>query len=201
MIARYWPPSELLHCSPLLSTEAEDRFEQIRDAFVEHIKPSNIIEHMYVEDISTMSWEIRRLRRCRTAIISLAFRQALERLLPELLRQPGEYVHQHQDEAQKLAYQWFSDPKARQRVGELLEQFHLNNAAIEAEAMRNSAVELEQVDKMLASLESRRTRALRFIAEYRADLADRLRTSSDRIVDGKVLAVEHAKDRKPPAAA
>ena len=201
MIARYWPPSDLLHTSPLLSTEAADRFRNVRDKFIEDLKPTDIIEHTYVEDICFMSWEIFRLRRARTSMIALAFRQALEKLLPELLRQPGEYLHQHQDEAKKLAYQWFSDPKARNRVEELLERFHLNNAAIEAEAIRSLVVELEQVDKMLASLESRRTRALRFIAEYRADLADQLRTNSDRIIDGQVVAVEHPKHRKPPAAA
>jgi len=201
MIARCWPPSELLRSSPLLSTEAADRYQQVRDAFAKDIKPSTTIEHIYVEDICVMSWEIFRLRRCRTAIVALGFREALEALLPELLRRPGGYAHQHQEEAKKLAYLWFSDPKARGRVEELLEQFHLGAAAIEAEAIRNSVVELEQLDKMLASLESRRMRALRFIAECRADLADRLSAGSDRIIDGQVLAVEHPKNRKPPAAA
>jgi hypothetical protein len=43
---------------------------------------------------------------------------------------------------------------------------------------------------MLASLESRRNKALDRIAEYRASLGQQLRESANRFIDGKVLRVE-----------
>jgi hypothetical protein len=199
MIARYRPPSQLLQSPALLSTESEDHLEQVREAIADEIKPRTIIEHMFVGDVADMSWEILRLRRCRTSIIAMAFRLALENILAEALRQAGEYAHQHQHKAQNLAYGWFSDAATKSEVRDLLRQFNLDESAIEAEAIRVSAADLELIDKLLASLEARRYRALRLIAEYRVDLA-KLRTSSDRVIEGKVLAIEPCKGGQSPAA-
>jgi hypothetical protein len=48
--------------SPLLITESADEFDAVRDAFEREIKPQGIIEQMYVHDISSLVWEILRLR-------------------------------------------------------------------------------------------------------------------------------------------
>src|SRR6266498_4282372 len=73
----------LLPKSPLLITESADEFDAVRDAFEQEIKPHGIIEQMYVHDISSIVWEILRLRRCKAVIINSAFRSALEHLLPQ----------------------------------------------------------------------------------------------------------------------
>src|SRR5215470_16527700 len=81
----------LLPKLPLLITESPDEFDAVRDAFEREIKPRGIIEQMYVHDVSSIVWEILRLRRCKVVIINSAFRSALQTLLRQLLRQPGEY--------------------------------------------------------------------------------------------------------------
>jgi hypothetical protein len=54
---------------------------------------------------------------------------------------------------------------------------------------------------MLTSLESRRDKALGCAAEYRTRLAQQLRESADRIIDGKdVLRLEQASGKRPTAA-
>ena len=100
------------------------------------------------------------------------------------------------EKAERLAYAWFSDPAAKEEVTQLLKDFQLDETAIEAEAVRPLTDRLEQFDRLLASLESRRNKALRCIAEYRGGLARQLRESSDRIIDGKVLSLEHAPIRR-----
>ena len=86
----------LLPKLPLLITESADEFDALRDAFEQEIKPRGIIEHMYVDDISSIVWEILRLRRCKVGIINSAFRSALEHLLVPLLKGPGQYDHELQ---------------------------------------------------------------------------------------------------------
>ena len=54
---------------------------------------------------------------------------------------------------------WFSKPEARKEVLQLLRQFHLDELAIEAEAIRMSFSELEMLDRMITLLESRRNKA------------------------------------------
>jgi hypothetical protein len=191
----------LLPKSPLLITESADEFDALRDAFEQEIKPQGIIEQMYVHDISSIVWEILRLRRCKVVIINSAFRSALEHLLVQLLKKPGQYDYEVEDEAQALAHAWFTDQEAKKRVSELLSRVKLDESAIEAEAIRRSSSDLELLDRMLTSLESRRNKALGCVAEYRASLAHQLRESADRIIDGKgVLRLEDAASNRSTAA-
>ena len=115
----------LLPKLPLLITEAADEFDALRDAFEQEIKPRGIIEHMYVHDISSIVWEILRLRRCKVVIINSAFRSALQDLLKQVLRQPGQYEHHVEGEAQILAQSWFTDQEAKKQVSEILSGFDL----------------------------------------------------------------------------
>ena len=82
------PELALLPTSPLLITESADEFSQLRGAFNDEMKPRGIIEHMFVADITHLTWEIMRLRRCKAGIINSAFRVALANLLGQLIRRP-----------------------------------------------------------------------------------------------------------------
>ena len=90
--------------------------------------------------------------------------------------------------------------RLRSRFSEILSGFDLDESAIEAEAIRRSSADLEVLDRMLTSLESRRNKALGCIAEYRASLAQQLRESADRIIDGKVHQLEHPSSKNSTAA-
>ena len=182
----------LLPKTPLLITESADESDALRDAVEQEIKPRGIIEQMYVHDICDIVWEIRRLRQCKVVIINLAFRSALEHLLEQLLEQPDQDDNDEEDEvdevdeAETLARAWFTDQEAKKRVSEILSRFNLDESAIEAEAIRRSSADLELLDRMQSSLESRRDKALDRVAAYRASLAThQLRESADRIIDGK----------------
>ena len=192
----------LLPKSPLLITETADEFDALRDAFEQEIRPRGIIEQMYVHDICSIVWEILRLRRCKVVIINSAFRSALEGLLVRALRQPGQYDHDRQlrNQAEALTQAWFTDKEAKKRVSEILSQFKLDDSAIEAEAIRGSSSDLELLERMLTSLESRRDKALGCVAEYRASLAQQLRESADRILDGKVLRLEPEPNKRSTVA-
>ncbi len=210
------PRLALLPASPLLITESAVEFDRLRDAFDQELKPRGIIDQMCAADIAYLSWEILRLRRCKAGIINSAFRAALEDLLEQLLREPGapfiirrtyvtadtrrNYVAE-ENKVEELACRWFSDSAAKKQIAKLLRDFQLDESVIEAEAIRRSSDDLEKLDRLLASLESRRHRALRCLADYRGGFARQLRESSDRIIDGKVLALENASSKKPSAVA
>jgi hypothetical protein len=104
----------LLPKLPLLITESADEFDALRDAFEQDI------EQMYVHDISSIVWEILRLRRCKVVIINSAFRSALQNVLTQLLKQPGQYDYEVADEAEALAHAWFTDQRLRSRFQKYL---------------------------------------------------------------------------------
>ena len=150
---------------------------------------------------ASIVWEILHLRRCKVVIINSAFRSALQHLLVQLLKGPGQYDYEVQDKAQALAHAWFTDREAEKQVSQTLNRFDLDESAIEAEAIRRSSSDLELLDRMLTSLESRRNKALRCVAEYRASLAHQLRESADRIIDDKgVLTLEDAASERSTVA-
>jgi hypothetical protein len=169
----------LLPRPPLLMTESREDFDQVRNSLEREIQPRGTIEQMYVHDMAYIVWEIRRLRRCKDTIINVAFRTGLERVLKQLLREPGDLGDRFKIE--DLALRWFTDPKAKKEVSELLGKFQLDESAIEAEAIRESSRDLEQLDRMLRSLEARRDRALALVVEYRVNLAHQLREAAERI--------------------
>jgi hypothetical protein len=191
----------LLPNTPLLITESADEFDRIYAALSNEIRPNGIIEQMYVADVARLAWEILRLRRCKNSIMNLAFREALEELAAQLLRDPGQSKFDVKDEAEKLAEAWFSDDSAKKKLSQMLNYFHLDESAIEAEAIRRSAADIELLERLLTSLESRRDKALRRIAEYRGDLGRQMRNAAERIIEGKALALEIGSSAGQPEAA
>jgi hypothetical protein len=183
--------SSVLPRVPLLITESKDEFDQIRNALFDQIKPRGILEQMYVEDIACHAWEILRLRRGKVAIVNMAVRAALARVITQALLEPGGSYRDVAKRAEELAYKWFSDPDVKNQIAGLLQKFGLTETAIQAEAFRKSADDLERIDRLMASAEARRDKALVCIAQYRADFGALLRESSDRLVEGKVLNIEH----------
>ena len=181
----------LLAASPLLITEFEDEFNQIRDALNKEINPRGIIEEIYVWDIADLLWEILRLRRCRAVIINCGYRPALVALLQQCLREPGLLDSFDEMKAQDLAIKWFTnEDEGKAQVLKLLAKFQLDELSIEAESIRTQASDLERLDRLLSSLETRRDKALQSIAEFRGGLAKQLRESGARMIENKVHALE-----------
>ena len=189
----------LLSAPPLLMSESAEEFASLRTALELEVKPKGIVEQIYVDDITAIVWEIRRLRRCKTSIINNACRAALQSLLREMMRSPGPL---HTDfEADALAIEWFSSQQAKDKISAIFRRFHLDDFAVVAQATKDSLSDLESLDRMLASLESRRDKALRCIADYRDSFAKQIRQSSDRILESNdVLRLEHAPSQKSATA-
>jgi len=185
---------------PLLITESADEFDALRDAFEQEIKPRGIIEQMYVHDFCSIVWEILRLRRGRAAIVNAAFRDALVHVLTECLSSPEKLQLDLDDQVQTLALAWFKNEQGKKRVAKTLNESGFDEYAIEGEAIRRSSSALELLNRMLASLEARRDKALRCIGEYRDGWGRQLRELSDRMIEGQnVPELVHASSEESAA--
>ena len=180
----------------LLITESAEDFAALNAALTEEIKPRGIIERLYVSDVAATVWEILRLRRCKIAIVNTAFKNALSEIVYRLADEP-EIDTPERDWVDVVVLDWFSKPKARKEVLQLLKRFRLDEFAIEAEAIRSVFSELEVLDKMLTLLESRRNKALRSIADYRDGFAKQVREVSNRVIEADpVIQLENRPARK-----
>jgi hypothetical protein len=125
-----------------------------------------------------------RLTKCKTAIINLAFIPALKNIFQQLAQQPDtEELARWQNYIDETTFKWFSTKSAKKEVASLLNQFHLDETAIEAEAIIHVMDDIQRLDSLLAALGNRRDRALRRIAEYRVNFANRIRKAADQIID------------------
>jgi hypothetical protein len=193
--------SAKLREAPLLITESKAEFDRVCAALNEEIKPRGIIEQMYVADVAYLSWDVLRLRRSKTAIINLAFRAALRDLIAQLLRKPGRPAFQQEGQADELARDWFSDPDVKKQITDLLAEFELDESTIEAEAIRRSADDLARIDRLMASAEARRDKALVCVAQYRGDFGALLRDSSNRLIKKETPLLEHGLSKAQKSAA
>ena len=148
-------------------------------------KPQLLITES-AEDFAVLVWEILRLRRCKVAIVNTAFKNAVSHTVYHLAGRP-QVGTPERDWYEAIVVDWFSKAKARNEVLQLLSRFHLDESAIEAEAIRSVFSELEVLDKMLTLLESRRNKALRSIADYRGGFVKQVREVSNRVIEADAV--------------
>jgi hypothetical protein len=186
--------SQQLFKTPLLITESAQDFAALTAALTQEIKPRGIIERIYVADIAALVWEILRLRRCKTVIVNTAFKTAVASVVRRVSSLP---LWPKTEWVDDLANDWFLKPKARKEVSKLLEESHLDESAIEAEAIRSVFSDFEMLDRMLTLLESRRNKALRSIEDYQDRFARKVREVSDQVLEGNpVIQLENRSAQK-----
>jgi hypothetical protein len=197
---------------PLIITDSGNEYAQIVERLEREIRPTDIIEQTCVEDFAHLAWDVRRLRRCKAAMINSAFPEALGRLLRETRRcgfaasesaseesaQANMESERSGEDLEALIATWFTDEATKRKVAEVLALRGLDERAIEAEAVRIRAKPLELIEKLLASAEARRNKSLRLLAEYRSGLAKQLRASSNQIIDAEV-ASDGSSEKHSPA--
>jgi hypothetical protein len=149
----------------LLVSESQWRYTALRDATLEQLKPRDFIEQMWAAEIIQGEWEMLRLRRFKSLIITSARRPALQNLLDLLMQ--GSAGKDIDD----LADRFFSNKDVRRKVGAILRDFGLTEANIDAEAFRQSLGDLAEINRRLDELGSRRDRILQRLEDHRAGLA------------------------------
>jgi hypothetical protein len=181
-----------LPSSPVLLSESADGLERVRETLNNEIKPRGVFEQLYLLDYAWLTFEVLRLRRCKIAILNTNFVPAVETVFRQLLLQSGYKPGKASATAQDIAQRWFANKQVRKYGARWLRQYRLDVSAIEAEAFRKSAHEIELIDKLLASAESRRNKIIREIAAYRNGLAQQLEKSANRIIEAEVLTHDDA---------
>jgi hypothetical protein len=147
----------------------------------QELAPRGIVEKLFVADIANLVWEMRRLRRSKTAILDMASKYAVQRILR--VHAPGFDV-----EPKTVGEAWLSDAVAREDVIEHLKVSGLDESAIEAETLRRALdpeweYGVEMLDRITASLEMRFRKTLRAIADYRETFANQARMVSNRLIE------------------
>ena len=179
------PPEiqSLLDKHPVITGEDAETYDNLLAHVALEVKPTGIIEWLWVKDVVDLAWEVRRLRRLKVNLLRVARREALATILMPLL-DGGSLLSDSYHTSRQLASACIEgQAAARKRVDALLQKNRLGVDAVMAQALSQKLDDIERIDRMMATAESRRDKTIREIETRRDSLARRLRQASQEVID------------------
>ena len=165
----------LLEKPLLLSGEDPCAYAGLQEAVLADVQPVDIIEKLWTQDTVSNQWEILRYRRFKTELVKVSKQEALEAVLEELMSYGYPEVSVT---AQSKAWRYvMGDKKAREEVGELLQQAQLTEDTVVARGVANKIEAIERFDRLIANNETRRDVILDQVYKRRALLGIKLRNA------------------------
>ncbi|GJE46231.1 hypothetical protein AEGHOMDF_5431 [Methylobacterium soli] len=173
---------------PLLPGENAEQYEALLRIIIQQVKPSDVIEAIWVKDIVDLVWEAKRLRRWRSQILNQGRLEAGTALILPVIENenhnPFTSKSEHQREATTLAFGWLQNSKTETAAMErMLQARGLTPADVTAQAFQLRLSEVERVERMIASTDHRRDTLLREVERRRAGFSQQLRNAAAEVID------------------
>lgn len=177
---------EMLAPPRLLRKEDEDAYILLRDQLLDGVQPRDVVEMLWVTDLTESLWEERRARHAKQVRIKLAFRKAVEEILRACMPDNGKGDPEFEYEVQQAVSDVLTgkDP-AREGFNTFCDQLDLQRGDLEAVAFQTALKDLDALQKLIDRSINRRIQILREI-DRRREIADRARRT--------VAAIEAAQD-------
>jgi hypothetical protein len=151
---------------PLLENEDIGDYLDMLTRLVQAKVPTNGIELIWMNDVAYHTWDILRCRKYKRLITMRGGEQARSKLVNEISETPAFYN------------------RGEKKRKQLLQKFIDDNKDIfVAEGFIERLGDLERVERLIVSAESRRNNVLREIELHRKLVAMRLRETSDTIIE------------------
>jgi hypothetical protein len=188
---------------PLIAGEDPAAYDDLQERFTAAIKPTDVLEEMWMRDSVDLTWETQRLRHLKAALLKWIMLEKLSFILEpvELESSDDELEAESSDEeppadeledessdyelsTEELAERWAArDPQAIEEVNEQLASKGLTVEDVTARALSAEIENFERIDRMVMNAEARRNAALRELERHRMTLAQALRQASDNVID------------------
>jgi len=150
---------------PVLTSQSKIGYWSLVESIANAIGPRDVIEWLCVKNLVDLTWNTFFYRRVEAGIIDVTRMQALISILGSILPDPSA------KDVRKLASGWFNiNSEARSMISKLFIEHNIDVFHVDAEAVRLNAQTLEQIERMLASMESRYRQAYRDIYFHRENL-------------------------------
>ncbi len=180
-VAKGFDKGELHSCNlprlPLIKGENLAEYENFQVSSIAYVKPTNIIENIWLQDFIDYTWEAQRVKNLKTSLMQSKMKDAVKRIVYE-------YVEGAVDlrQAERVAMEWSKgDVAAVEFVDGLITEHGLGESVILAKALEGNLTTIERIDKLIASYTYRRDAALRELEKRRDVLAKRAREVAENL--------------------
>ena len=172
----------LLGPRPLLSGECSDRYDGMFASFVVEFEPDGVIEWLLLRDVHDLTWELQRIRCIIAVLIDTSRHDAFNKELDLLCVGDDEFAEQMRDAAARAwSLEAIGKAELVQTTHGLLSAHGMSLDSLKARAVRHAINEVSALEKICASLERRRFRALNEFHAYRIQLRHLARLSVSRM--------------------
>jgi hypothetical protein len=160
---------------PLFAGEDAAAYDSLLGRVSDVVKPADVLEEIWLQDMVELSWEVARLRRMKAEFLNSSAHRGLRKVLDALLGWK---------ESQDLTAQWAGkDPDAIRLVERSLAAAGMTMNTVMAQTLAASINEVERIERLTAAAELRRNAMLHQIADYRSVFAAQLRRATAGIED------------------
>ena len=184
------PPRDLaalLDDLPLIGEEKAEDYNNLLTAVVLGAKPADAIDWLYVKDIVDLTWDIRRERVIKIAIIKEAHREVVLELLKATREEPDSLkAHVYRIfEAEIDAERWSTNTESKKHVNAILTERGYPPSAVLAKAYEKAAAQVDVVERRIASYEMRKMVILREVERRNDRLSRQLQNASAEVIDAE----------------
>lgn len=165
--------------TPLLPQEDANRRAELRHQIAEAIKPNDILEEFWVDDLTHQVWDVWRYRAMTAAVVKASMQRGLQRVLEPILDSTEDvetpFAMEMGKPSERLAHDYFAGGDI-ERVNEVLKHAGLDWEIVQAEAMSSRQRDLQHINQFLAKAEARRAATLRALERHREGLGAQLQS-------------------------
>ena len=161
----------ILNDCALIDGESADSYDDLMERCQSALKPTDMLELIWLKDFVDNLWEGLRLRRLRAADLNRFRVQGMASVLESIIalgEEPGGAFLWRMD-AEKLAKDWQTgDPDAVRQVENLFHQFGFSLESVLAAALHDQLSTFERLDRLIDAADRRRNRTIKELLNYRA---------------------------------
>jgi hypothetical protein len=162
---------------PLVEGEDHNLYNEFAARVLRAVKPRDFIEELLVQDVIDLSWDIKRMRLYKAALLSASSWRGVEELA---------VLERDEVEARELARDWAASyPEDMETVKEMLGYRALPYETLAALGWADRIDTMERIEYIIANVERRRNDALREIERRRSALAAAVRHATADVVDAE----------------
>ena len=178
----------------LLAGEDRAAYDELLEAVVAAVQPSDVLEQIWTSEAVEKQWEALRQRRLKTAFIAANWQNALRTTLEPLLTYG---LVDLDDKAGTLAWQsTMGDQAAIEEVDKLLAKANLTKETVHAQAMALNIETFATFERLIWAAEARRDASLREIEHRRAPFGQKLRRAITQAEKAEIPKIEPPAEQK-----
>ena len=179
---------DLLGPAPITELEDADLYERVLTQMATAVGPQDFVEWIWVKDIVDLAWDAARARRAKAACLLMARKQAIYEIL--MADKAGDEIDLLGNDLERsTAHDIHSgDPQSLAEFEEILERLGMTQDSVMDIAFKAAISELERLQRLVDTANTRRDAVLREIDRRREAFAKLARPAAkemDTIIDAE----------------